>query len=129
MIGYLRQMEQEIIRAFDSNDPVYIHRNPLTPSRKDSDVVFGIGIHNIYNTTREFKIEITHGLALGDDYQVGYFDEPFSIRPRDKEARAVIVPVKVLPSGQHSLILNVTHYNGSHCFLMVILGFCMLIND
>ncbi|MCC7574876.1 hypothetical protein KO361_04760 [Candidatus Woesearchaeota archaeon] len=109
-------MEQELINAFVSNDPIYIHRNPLTPGKGEDSVIFGVGIHNIYNTPRNFTMSVSGNDDLVDENILHSYmnEENFTIARRDKAAVFVIVPVKDLPKGQHSVTLEVKHYNGSH---------------
>ncbi|MFP4567867.1 MAG: hypothetical protein ACLFN8_02900 [Candidatus Woesearchaeota archaeon] len=113
------EMEREILKAFDSNSPVYVHNNRIS-SKGNEDVVFGIGIYNIFNNTRDFRIDIVSGMGnlssfeADNDLKVAFLADNLSIAPRDKAVTFVIAPTKNLQGrGQYSLVLNVSQYNGS----------------
>jgi hypothetical protein len=108
----MAEMEQRIMDAFDNNDPIYIPRSSFTP-KKSEPAIFGIGIQNIYNTTRNFTISVEHG-AESNDVGFSYLKEPFVIEPRSKAVVFVTAETKNLSAGkQYSLILEVKHHNGT----------------
>lgn len=111
-----QQMKDELIRAFDTNEPLFVHRNHLQPQRRTDAVIFGVGIHNIFNTTREFKLvvddsNISH--FLGDRSTLTSPIEEISINPREKAPTFIIVPTDNLTRGQHHVILEVQYHNGT----------------
>lgn len=108
------QMEQEILDAFITNEPIYIHRNPQTPGRRSDDILFGVGVQNIYDTTRTFNITLKHDALsnyLSSDRDVAFLPTIFNLTPRERQVIFIIVPVKELPKGQHSITMKVFHKN------------------
>jgi hypothetical protein len=102
------QMEQDIIDAFRGNDLVYVHKNQVSPN-SDSRAIFGIGILNIYSDTRDFKLNVE-----SDTFNsIMFTKENISIAPREKFVTFIIVSTEDIDGGQHSLKLEVEHYNGT----------------
>lgn len=111
------QMRQEILEAYQSNDPIYIHKNPVSPRRAE-DAIFGIAIQNIYSTKREFKVDLAYDTNKfeTDEYKVAYLlpgenQDEFELNARQKEVFFIIVPTKNLTTGQHTLILSIEYEN------------------
>ena len=111
------QMEEELLRAFQSNEPIFVHVNPVTPARRANEVIFGIGILNIHNTTREFKIDVEPSGELEDLLSEDPLISPmgtFELGARERMAAFVVVPTNNLTRAQHSLTLTVKYEDGDN---------------
>lgn len=110
------RMEEELLSAFDTNEPIFIHRNNLQPQRRTDAVIFGVGVHNIFNTSREFKLVV-------DDQNISHFlggegvltspVDSINVASRQKVATFVIVPTNNLTRGQHHVVLEVRYDDGA----------------
>ena len=105
------RMREEIENAFVSNDPIYIHRRSITPERSE-DVFFGIGILNIFDDTREFRVDVSPDSVFDSgDSQVSFLlpFNPLELVPNQREVFFIVAPTSDLPRGQHAITLNISY--------------------
>ena len=108
------QMRLRIDEALvNFNDAIYIHERSVKPIRRQDFAVFGGGINNMFDVSRNFSIEVMHDYDLGDGLDVSYIPD-YTLGPRQKEAFLIVVPTKNLEyRKQHTFVLNVTYFNGT----------------
>jgi len=105
------QLEKELLNAFDDDSPLFVYKSTITLN-SDSIARFGFGIHNIYDTSKKFKIKITSlNTTAIPDTKISYLDQEYEVPAKDKKPIIFLVDSKDAGPGQFAFKINVTMKN------------------